>query len=193
VLGAIVRAATELFGGTAAWIWTADATEQVLESRAFSDPRLNEGFPVRRVASDQSLLGWVAAHRTMIEVPDVFVDPRYLRSAMGWWQKHGLKSFVGVPIIQDGHLLGVLAFIASRPLRLGAEERELLDTLVGQAALAMRNARLFAGTEERERESSVLFDVTRRLGSTLDVGEILGIVSDGTARAMGSDVARFFR
>ena len=96
---------------------------------------------MRRVASDQSLLGWVAAHRTMIDVPDVFVDPRYFRSATPWWQKHGLRSFVGVPIIQDGHLLGVLAFIASRPLRLGAEERELLDTLVGQAALAMRNAR----------------------------------------------------
>ena len=86
VLGAIVRAATELFGGTPAWIWTADAAEQVVESRAFSDPRLHEGYPVRRVALNESLVGWVAAHRTMIEVPDVFVDPRYLRSATGWWQ-----------------------------------------------------------------------------------------------------------
>ena len=82
---------------------------------------------------------------------------------------------------------------SARPLRLGAEERELLDTLVGQAALAMRNARLFAATEEREREASALFDVTRRLGATLDVEEILGIVSEGTARAMGSDAAGFFR
>ena len=192
VLGAIVRAATELFGGTPAWIWTADAAEQVIESRAFSDPRLHEGS-VRRVALTEGLVGWVATHRTMIEVPDVFVDPHYLSSATGWWQKHGLRSFVGMPIIQDGRLLGVLSFVSARPLRLGVEERELLDTLVGQAALAMRNARLFAATEEREREASVLFDVTRRLGATLDVGEILGIVSEGTARAMGSDVARFFR
>ena len=179
VLGAIVRAATELFG-TPAWIWTADATEQVLESRAFSDPRLHEGS-VRRVALNQSLVGWVAAHRTMIEVPDVFVDPRFLHSATGWWQRHGFTSFVGMPIIQDGRLLGVLSFVSARPLRLGAEERELLDTLVGQAALAMRNARLFAATEEREREAAALFDITRRLGATLDVGEILGIVSEGTA------------
>jgi GAF domain-containing protein len=34
VLGAIVHAATELFGGIPAWIWTVDAAEQVLESRA---------------------------------------------------------------------------------------------------------------------------------------------------------------
>ena len=192
VLGAIVRAATELFSGTPAWIWTADAAEQVIESRAFSDPRLNEGS-VRRVALTEGLVGWVATHRTMLEVPDVFLDPRYLSSAMGWWQTHGLRSFVGVPIIQDGRLLGVLSFVAARPLRLGAEERELLDTLVGQAALAMRNARLFAATEEREREASALFDITRRLGATLDVGEILHIVSEGTAKAMASDVARFFR
>ena len=191
VLGAIVGAATELFG-TPAWIWTADATEQVVESRAFSDPRLYEGS-VRRVALNQSLVGWVAAHRTMIEVPDVFVDPRFLSSAAAWWQRHGFTSFVGMPIIQDGHLLGVLSFVSARPLRLGAEERELLDTLVGQAALAMRNARLFAATEGREREAAALFDITRRLGATLDIGEILAIVSEGTATAMGSDVARFFR
>ena len=193
VLGAIVRAATELFEGTPAWIWTVDATEQVLVSRAFSDPQLLEGYPVRRVAITQGLVGWVATNRTMIEIPDVFVDPHYFGSATSWWQKHGLRSFVGMPIIQDGRLLGVLSFVSARPLRLGAEERELLDTLVGQAALAMRNARLFAETEGREREAAALFDITRRLGATLDVGEILGIVSEGTAKAMASDVARFFR
>ena len=191
VLGAIVRAATELFG-TPAWIWTADATEQVVELRAFSDPRLHEGS-IRRVAFNEGLVGWVAAHRTMIEVPDVFVDPRFFHAATGWWQRHGFTSFVGVPIIQDGHLLGVLSFVSARPLRLGAEERELLDTLVGQAALAMRNARLFAATEGREREASALFDVTRRLGATLDVEEILGIVAEGTAQAMASDASGFFR
>ena len=193
VLGAIVRAATELFGGTPAWIWTADAAEQVVESRAFSDPRLHEGYPVRRAALNEGFVGWVAAHRTMIEVPDVFADPRYLRSATDWWEKHGLRSFVGVPIIQDGHLLGVLSFAATRPLRLGAEERELLDTLVGQAALAMRNARLFAATEGREREASALYDVTRRLAATLDTEEILQIVSEGTAKAMESNGAGFYR
>ena len=129
----------------------------------------------------------------MIEVADVFVDPRFLRSATGWWQRHGFTSFVGMPIIQDGHLLGVLSLMSARPLRLGAEERELLDTLVGQAALAMRNARLFAATEEREREAGALFDVTRRLGATLDVEEILDIVAEGTVRAMASDAAGFFR
>ena len=192
VLGAIVRAATELFG-TPAWIWTADVVEQVIELRAFSDPRLQEGYPIRRAAFNEGLIGWVAAHPMMIEVPDVFVDPRFFHAATGWWQRHGFTSFVGVPIFQDGHLLGVLSLISARPLRLGAGERELLDTLVGQAALAMRNARLFAATEEREREASALFDVTRRLGATLDVEEILRIVTDGTARAMASDAAGFFR
>ena len=57
----------------------------------------------------------------------------------------------------------------------------------------MRNARLFAATEEREREAGALFDVTRRLGATLDIEEILGIVAEGTARAMASDAAGFFR
>ena len=98
-----------------------------------------------------------------------------------------------MPIIQDGRLLGVLSFVSARPPRLGPGERELLDTLVGQAALAMRNARLFAATEEREREASALFDITRRLGATLDVEEILDIVAEGTIRAMASDATGFLR
>ena len=168
-------------------------TEQVVESRAFSDPRLHEGS-VRRAALNQSLVGWVAAHRTMIEVPDVFADPRYLRSATDWWEKHGLTSFVGVPIIQDGRLLGVLSFVSARPLRLGAGERELLDTLVGQAALAMRNARLFAATEGREREAAALFDITRRLGATLDSrARSCGSCPRAPPRPWTRDVAGFFR
>jgi GAF domain-containing protein len=97
VLGAIVRAATELFGGTPAWIWTADAAEQVVESRAFSDPRLHEGYPVRRAGLNEGFVGWVAAHRTMVEVPDVFADPRYLRSATDWWHTHGLRRTATSP------------------------------------------------------------------------------------------------
>jgi signal transduction histidine kinase/DNA-binding response OmpR family regulator len=193
VLGAIVRAATELFGGIPAWIWTADAAEQVVESRAFSDPRLHEAYPVRRVARNEGFVGWVIAHRTMIEVPNVFVDPRCHPGALGWWQTHGCTSFMAVPIIQDGHLLGVLSFAAAQPLHLGVEAREVLDTLVGQAALAMRNARLFAATGEREREASALYDVTRHLAATLDSDEILQIVTEGTAKAMASDAAGFFR
>ncbi len=193
VLGAIVRAAAELFDGVPAWIWVADEAEEVVESRAFSDPRLHEGYPVRRAALNEGFVGWVAAHREMVDVPDVFADDRFLQNATDWWKRHGFTSFVGVPITQDGRLLGVLSFAASRPLRLGAEERELLHTLVGQAAIAMRNARLFAASQHRERESSALFDVTRRLGATLDTEEILEIVAEGTARAMGSDAAGFFR
>ena len=49
----------------------------------------------------------------------------------------------------------------------------------------MRNARLFAATEEREREAGVLFDVTRRLGATLDIEEILGIVAEGAVSGHG--------
>jgi GAF domain-containing protein len=118
----------------------------VVESRAFSDPRLHEGYPVRRAALNEGFVGWVAATH------DDRGARRLRRPALsplgdGLVAEARAQSFVGVPIIQDGHSLGVLSFASARPLRLGAEERELLDTLVGQAALAMRNARLFAATE----------------------------------------------
>ena len=48
-----------------------------------------------------------------------------------------------MPIVHQDALLGVLAMNGRAPFDLDAEDRELLESFVGQAALAIRNARLY--------------------------------------------------
>jgi diguanylate cyclase (GGDEF)-like protein/PAS domain S-box-containing protein len=142
VLSGIARAAAELMDAPVVSVWTADETARTLEVRAFSDGRVARDFPDRIVRFNQGGVGWAAVHRRLLHVPDVFEDARML--ALDWWRRHGLTSFLALPIMLDDALIGVLALNGRKPFSLSADDRDLLDTFVAQAAVAFRNARLFA-------------------------------------------------
>jgi two-component system, cell cycle sensor histidine kinase and response regulator CckA len=142
VLSEIARAAAELMGAPAVGLWVADEAARTLEPRAFSDDKLAATYPRRRIGFDEGLPGWVATHRRAVIVPDVFADGRIL--AADWFKEHGLRSAYIVPVVHQESLLGVLAMNGGAPFDLDAEDRELLESFVGHAALAIRNARLYA-------------------------------------------------
>src|SRR5713226_6813295 len=83
----------------------------------------------------------VARHGRLLNVSDVFKDGRFV--ALDWSRRHGLQSFLGVPVILEGRLLAVLSVNGREPFRLDAEDERLLESFVGQAALAVRNATLY--------------------------------------------------
>jgi two-component system, cell cycle sensor histidine kinase and response regulator CckA len=141
VLSEIARAAAQLMGAPAVGLWVADDARRILEPRAFSDEGLAATYPRRQVAFGEGLPGWVAAHRQPLVVADVFQDGRIL--AVDWFRQHGLRSAYILPIVYQDALLGVLAMNGRAPFDLDPEDRELLESFVGQAALAMRNARLY--------------------------------------------------
>ena len=141
VLSEIARAAAQLMEAPAVGLWVADEAARTLEPRAFSDERFAATYPRRRIKFEEGLPGWVAAHRETLVVPDVFADGRIL--AVDWFRQHDLRSAYIVPIVHQDALLGVLALNGRAPFDLDAEDRELLESFVAQAARAIRNARLY--------------------------------------------------
>ena len=144
VLGAIARAAADLMGVPAVLVWIADEPRRTLALRAFSDPRLAADYPAAAITFDDGLAGWVAAHRRAIDIPDLATDPRVRPGAAAWARAHGLTAAALLPIVFQDTLLGVLALVAGAPLAHGPDARELLEGFVAQAAIALRNARLYA-------------------------------------------------
>jgi GAF domain-containing protein len=142
VLGEIARAAAQLPGVSVASFWLADEASKTLTLVGFSDPTMDADFPRRTISFDQGVMGWVARHGRLLNVADAPKDGRVV--APDWWRHHGLSSFLGVPVILDGSLLAVLALNGREPFRLDTEDERLLEGFVGQAALAVRNATLFA-------------------------------------------------
>jgi PAS domain S-box-containing protein len=141
VLREMVRAAAQLMEAPAVGVWVADEKAGTLEVRAFSDDRLGTTYPRRSIRLDEGLPGWVATHRQALIVADVFEDGRVL--APDWFRQHGFRSAYLVPIVHQDVLLGVLALNGPAAFELDAEDRELLESFAGQAALAIRNARLY--------------------------------------------------
>jgi signal transduction histidine kinase/DNA-binding response OmpR family regulator len=146
VLHEIAKAAAEPMGAAVVSFWIVDEAEQILEARAFSDKAIGADHPVKRLRFGQGVVGWVATHRQPANVPDVFADARFLCTGDGleWWQRHQLCSLFELPIILDDKLLAVLALHGRQPFHFGPDDQVILNSFVAQAAVAIRNARLYA-------------------------------------------------
>jgi signal transduction histidine kinase/DNA-binding response OmpR family regulator/nitrate/nitrite-specific signal transduction histidine kinase len=140
VLREITCAMAELMNAPFVSFWRADETGRVLELCAYSDERLAD-FPMPRLPYGEGASGWVAVHWEMLSIADRFADGRF--KGQDWATRHGLCSYLGVPIVLDGTLLGVLTLNGRQPFHLDADDKGLLDSFVAQAAVAMRNASLY--------------------------------------------------
>src|SRR5262249_45950709 len=151
----ITAAAAQLAGTAAACFWIARPDTRTLRLVAFSDRFIEADWPVPSLPFDVGVLGWVVRYGRIVNVPDVFSDGRFV--ALDWWRAHGLKSFLGLPVMLDGVLLGVLALNGREPFHPDSDEERLLDAFVEQAAVAIRNASLFEaeGAARRAAEQAL--------------------------------------
>jgi GAF domain-containing protein/CheY-like chemotaxis protein len=93
-------------------------------------------------------------------------DPRAFQGE--WTRASGLTTYYGVPIEAGGELLGVVNvnFPPHEPPT--DDERASIEVLAAQAAVAIRNARLFRELDERRRAAEAIANVGRVLAETLD-------------------------
>jgi signal transduction histidine kinase/putative methionine-R-sulfoxide reductase with GAF domain len=152
VLDTIAREAEALVRPSVAAMWIADEGARTLKVGAISG-HCGGDLPFLQFAAlayGQGGVGVVAATRTALEVDDLLADTRFI--GRHWWQSHGFSSFLGLPVIREDRLLGVLTLNGTRPLRLTAEARDQLAGLIDQAARALLGIQLEA---ERLRRQEV--------------------------------------
>ena len=92
--------------------------------------------------------------------------PEFLR-------KYGLISYLGVPLVAKGNILGTLGFYTKEEHQFTNEEIDFLTTLGSQAAIAMHNSQLFEQVEKRTRELSALYRITATAGQGLELDVVL--------------------
>jgi GAF domain-containing protein len=95
------------------------------------------------------------------------------------------SSMHALPILYQDILLGVLTCTG--------DDGEALASFLHQAALAIRNAKLFEDSRRRERETTASYELARRLSTRLSVEQILDAVVDGVMDALGCDGAASYR
>jgi signal transduction histidine kinase len=83
----------------------------------------------------------IVATKAPLAVLNLDADP--LTYNHEFFRKHGLVSYLGVPLIAKGKVLGVLGLYTGKEHDFSKEDIEFLNTLAGQAAIAIDNAQLF--------------------------------------------------
>ncbi len=192
VCHAVARAATTLLGATTTRVWVSDPVARVLRTQgSFGiDPKVEEvmtDFPA--IPYGQGLVGRIVESRTPEFLLDIGKDPRWLNRRLA--TEGGLQSFAGVPLIADSDIVGVLAILFRDQRDFTVEEKELMELLADQAAIAIRNARLLHALNTRQTHLETLLDVSRQLSTIQPVESLLATISEACGRLLGSESVGF--
>jgi PAS domain S-box-containing protein len=76
------------------------------------------------------------------------------------WSSEAFVSYYGAPLIAKGQTLGVLEVYHRSPFTPDDEWLNFLETLAGQAAIAIDNARLLEDLQHANRELTQAYDIT---------------------------------
>ena len=76
------------------------------------------------------------------------------------YEKEGFFGYVGVPLIAKGEIKGVLEVYHRSPYQAEPEWLNMLETLAGQAAIAIDNAQLFEDLQTSNVDLALAYDAT---------------------------------
>ena len=158
VLQTVVARATELAGTAGCTVWEYDADREVFTLRAihFADAgdATTSGAPdrVTTIPRGQGVTARVMASRQPVQIADIAVEGLYESPLRRSLVDAGHRALLGVPLLSDDEVIGVLAVTRKAPGAFSPEVVSLLTTFAAQSALAIRNARLFRELEVKSRE-----------------------------------------
>jgi serine phosphatase RsbU (regulator of sigma subunit)/anti-sigma regulatory factor (Ser/Thr protein kinase) len=120
-----------------------------------------------RIPVGKGFAGRIAASRRPIFIPDV--DHADILNPI--LRQKGIRSLLGVPLLIDGRVLGVMHVGTLTPREFTEHDRDLLQLAADRAALAIEHGLLYeaerAAREQAERSADVLRAVQRVTDATL--------------------------
>ena len=96
----------------------------------------------------------------------------------------GDLTVLATPLIFRGEVFGALSRADKSLRRATQEERELFEQLAALAALAIGNARLFSGQQDRNRHLAALLEASRAVSSTVVLDEVLAVLARKAVEAL---------
>lgn len=107
----------------------------------------------------QGLPGRIAQSRQTIHIPRIADSPEILNESPVL-ETELFMAYVGVPLIAKDELQGVLEICHRVPLQSTPEWFEFMQTLAGQAAIAIHNATLFNDLQQSHLELTHAYEAT---------------------------------
>jgi two-component system, NtrC family, sensor kinase len=116
-----------------------------------------------------TLVARTAFERTIIHIRDVLADKEY--KYLEAQRRGGFRTLLGVPLLRDGALIGVLSLSRAKVKPFTDKQIELVTTFADQAVIAIENVRLFDAVEARSHE------LAEALEQQVATSEVLRVIS----------------
>ena len=116
-----------------------------------------------------TMVGRVLLERKTVHMHDIQADPDYKLS--GLVALGGYRTMLGVPMLREGHPIGVLVLVQSTVRPFTDKQIGLATTFADQAVIAIENVRLFDEVQARTRE------LTQSLEQQTATSEVLKVIS----------------
>lgn len=101
------------------------------------------------------------------------------------------RSWLGVPMIIRKEVIGVIAIQSfTEDVYYSEKHVRIMETIAAQAAQAVENAHSYSELEKKITELSVFNEISRALGATLNIGELMNVLYEQTSRVM--DASSFY-
>jgi class 3 adenylate cyclase len=150
VFDAVVEAANRICNGESSGLWLSDGEVfSVASLIEYSPGNIEYERDHPHVPGRDTLTGRVILTRDAVQIPDALADPEY---EWGNQEAVGYRAMLGVPVLVDDELIGVLAVTRGTPGSFPDEQVRLLTTFADQAAIAITNARLIDAVERQRTE-----------------------------------------
>ena len=192
VLADIIERTRTLFGADRAGLWLFDESPHPVPivTRSLSEEFL---AATRALTPDTDTIGLRAqraARATWARHADT--DPS-IGAMRETYQREGIRTVAIVPLLQGGRAIGVLALYHDSDRSWPAEELELAQAFADQAAVALRNARLYRSVSDAAARMRSIQELSTRLNRLTDVRAIAeAIVSEARTLADYHDI-RIYR
>jgi GAF domain-containing protein/multidrug resistance efflux pump len=172
LLALVMGKAIDLLGAEVGSIWLVEESGEGIECKIAEGPTKDKviGVKIKRAAG---IIGWVVENAKPEIVADCSKDSRF-SAALDKKIGFETRSMIAAPLSVKGESIGAIQIInkRDRTLLFTPSDLEFLQLFAGNAAMYIKNARLFSA-EKKAKELSALLRISGVITSTLDLDAVL--------------------
>ncbi len=165
VLDGAARLVQGRFGYHHVALLTLDRERDELVMRARAGPHAHPFPPGHRLKLGQGMVGWVGRHGETLLANNVDTEPRYINL---YPDTIPIRSELSVPIRIGEEIMGVLDIQSPQFNTFGDGDVMVMETLAGQIAVAIENARLYEAVRQELTERKRAEEQLERYAAELE-------------------------
>jgi GAF domain-containing protein/nitrogen-specific signal transduction histidine kinase len=167
-------------------LWNAES--QTLVPYNIQNANSKAGQPL---SAPLSQFGNLTSHLVARRAPIMFADTRSQAELAMNGELLPIQSYLGIPLMAGGELIGSVEAGQKGGGAFGQHDLDMLSLVSTQAAVAIRNARLYEEEQKRGAELAGLANLNQSLGSVRDLEDIFGKLVESIAPLFPAELVGF--